>query len=157
MNEAIRDQIEAMRKQPTKALKQRFRELFGEDSPSSNHAHLLRRIAWRLQAAAEGDLTQRARQRAAEVGVDLDLRVRVPRHFSGELDSSPSMRDERLPEPGTLLHRSFQGRSVRVKVLEDGFEYNGRKYQSLSSVAFRATGTHWNGFSFFGLQGEDRP
>lgn len=65
MNEELRKEIEELRRQKTRVLKTRYRDLFGEESRSSNHAHLFRRIAWRLQALAEGDLSQRARDRAA--------------------------------------------------------------------------------------------
>src|SRR4051812_16002529 len=67
MDEALAMEIESLRKLKTKALQARYRELFGEESRSSNRAHLFRRIAWRLQARAEGDLSERARQRAAEL------------------------------------------------------------------------------------------
>src|SRR4051794_537854 len=67
MTEALAMEIERLRKLKTKALKTRYRELFGEESRSSNRAHLFRRIAWRLQAKAEGDLSERARKRAVEV------------------------------------------------------------------------------------------
>src|SRR2546423_10181497 len=62
MNDVVRNEIENLRKEKTKALKARYRELFGEESHSSNHVHLFRRIAWRLQALVEGDLSERARQ-----------------------------------------------------------------------------------------------
>ena len=52
MNDAVRTQIENLRNEKTKALKARYRELFGEDSHSSNHAHLFRRIAWRYSGPA---------------------------------------------------------------------------------------------------------
>jgi hypothetical protein len=80
--------------------------------------------------------------------------LRAPRSFWEELDSEPPQRDDRLPKPGTILERQFQGHSLCVKVLEDGFEYQGRTYHSLSSIAYKVTGTRWNGFSFFGLTGE---
>jgi Protein of unknown function (DUF2924) len=67
MNAAIEKEIESVRKLKTRALKARDRELFGEESPSSNQLHLFRRIAWRLQAEAEGQLSERARQRAGEL------------------------------------------------------------------------------------------
>src|SRR6266851_9851090 len=81
MNREVHQEIEALRNQKTKALKARYRELFGEESRSSNHAHLFRRIAWRLQARAEGELSQRARDRAADLAADVDLRLRPPRKF----------------------------------------------------------------------------
>ena len=75
MNEAVRTEIESLREQAVNVLRLRYRELFGEDTESTSHPHLLRRIAWRLQAAEEGDLTERARQRAAELIADVDLRL----------------------------------------------------------------------------------
>src|SRR6266513_881005 len=57
----------------------RCAELFGEATAGKNRTWLLRRVAWRLQALAEGDLSERARQRAAELASDADLRTTVPR------------------------------------------------------------------------------
>jgi Protein of unknown function (DUF2924) len=74
-------EIDQLRSEKTKALKTRYRGLFGEQSSSSNHAHLFRRIAWRLQALAEGDLTQRAHERAIALATDADLRLRAPHQF----------------------------------------------------------------------------
>jgi hypothetical protein len=160
MDIALQREIESLRQLKTKQLQQRFQELFGEKSPSSNRVHLFRRIAWRLQARAEGDLSQRARERAAELAQDVNLRLRAPRSFWDELESkSPNpdaRRDPRLPAAGTVLTRVYRGAPVLVKVLERGFEYNGATYTSLSSIAYRATGTRWNGFLFFGLKGRER-
>jgi hypothetical protein len=153
MNDELRREIEQLRRQNTKALKARYRELFDEESRSSNHAHLFRRIAWRLQALSEGDLSQQARDRAAALAVEVDLRVYAPRKFWRELAAaSPgARRDPRLPAIGTTLERQYQGRTVAVKILADGFEHEGKTYESLSSIASSVTGTRWNGFSFFGL------
>jgi hypothetical protein len=161
MNQQVHQEIEALRTQKTKTLKARYRELFGEESRSSNHTHLFRRIAWRLQALSEGDLSQRARDRAAELAADVDLRLRPPRKFWRALADADTQerarrprRDLRLPEAGTTLQRQYQGKAVCVKVLTDGFEYDGKLYESLSSIASSVTGTRWNGFSFFGLKKE---
>jgi hypothetical protein len=154
MNDTLRKEVDALRKQKTMTLKIRYRELFGEESRSSNHAHLFRRIAWRLQAIAEGDLTGRARDRAEELAEDVDLRVRAPQKFWRELSSESAesvSRDDRLPATGTRLTREFQGQLITAVVLEEGFEFEGRTYDSLSAVAWKVTGTRWNGFTFFGL------
>jgi hypothetical protein len=60
-------------------LRQRFAELFGEATQASNRTWLIKRIAWRMQALAEGDLSERARRRAAELARDADLRLNPPR------------------------------------------------------------------------------
>jgi erythromycin esterase-like protein len=153
MNDGIRKEVEQLRREKTKALRVRYFELFGEESKSSNHAHLFRRIAWRLQALSEGDLSQRARDRAAVLAVDVDLRLRAPGKFWRELAATPQgpVRDPRLPAAGTMLQRQYRDQTIAVKVLVDGFEYDGKTYESLSSIASSVTGTRWNGFAFFGL------
>jgi len=140
------------------ALKKRYRELFGEESKSSNKQFLFRRIAWRLQANAEGDLSERARRRAAEIADDRDLRIRAPKEFvarpesgSLSLDRTRPPKDSRLPGPGTLLTRRVGNRQIVVKVPSDGFEYECRHYRSSSAIAREVTGTRWNGLLFFGL------
>ena len=65
-------------------LRQRFAELFGEATTASNRTWLVKRIAWRLQALAEGDLSERARQRAAELARDADLRLNPPQRQACE-------------------------------------------------------------------------
>jgi Protein of unknown function (DUF2924) len=157
MDEGLRREIEALRKLKNKDLKATYRELFGEPSSSSNHAHLFRRVAWRLQARSEGDLSERARHRAAQLADDADLRLRAPRQFWENLQQAQACadlvlkRDGRLPAAGSVLKRFYRGQTVEVKVLDDGFEYHGRTYTSLSAIASQVTGTRWNGFGFFGL------
>src|ERR1700722_6137896 len=140
------------------ALKRRYRELFGEESKSSNKQFLFRRIAWRLQANAEGDVSERARRRALDIADDRDLRVRAPKEFVtppesgfGSIDRTRPPKDYRLPEPGTLLTRRLGDRQIVLKVLTVGFEYESRRYSSLSAIAREVTGTRWNGLLFFGL------
>jgi Protein of unknown function (DUF2924) len=158
MDEAVRIAIESLRRLKTKELKARYRDLFGEESPSSNRAHLFRRLAWRLQANAVGDLSDQARERAAALAQDADLRLRAPRHFWHEIDApcAPSHRDLRLPPAGTVVERFYRGQPIRVTVTAHDFEYRGKNYASLSAIAHRVTGTRWNGFHFFGLKQEWR-
>ena len=66
----------------------------------------------------------------------------------------PNRNDPRLPLPGTTLSRAYKGVDVRVKVLDEGFEYEGEAFKSLSAVAKAITGTHTNGFLFFRLDGK---
>lgn len=64
----------------------------------------------------------------------------------------PRERDPRLPKPGGVLSRTFQGKEIKVQVLDAGFGYEGKTWRSLSAIAKAVTGTSWNGFLFFGLQ-----
>jgi hypothetical protein len=138
-------------------LRARYAEVFGEETRSRHKAFLMRRIAWRLQSQAEGDLSERARARAAELARDADIRMSTPkasakgapeRTHVAELRISS---DKRLPIPGTVITRQYKGRTVAVTILPNGFEYEGEVYRSLSAVAKAVTGTHWNGYHFFNL------
>ena len=158
MDETVIRSIEELGSLKIPVLKKRYRELFGEESKSSNKQFLFRRIAWRLQANAEGDLSERARRRAVDIADDRDLRIRAPKEFVarpesgfGSIDRTRPPKDYRLPEPGTLLTRRLGDRQIVVKVLSDGFEYESRRYRSLSAIAREVTGTRWNGLLFFGL------
>ena len=138
-------------------LRQRFAEVFGEATRAGNKIWLVKRIAWRMQALAEGDLSERARRRAEELARDADLRLNPPRNKSIapppmlEAIAAPMLVsvDARLPPPGTILTRPYKGQLVQVQILTDGFAYGGNVYPSLSAVAKAITGSHCNGFLFF--------
>ena len=153
-------EIEELRALKVGALRTKFREVVGEESRSSNRQYLFRRIAWRLQARAEGGLSERARRRALEIADEADLRIRAPDGFFAEVashktgppaDHGKRQRDWRLPAAGAVLTRQFDNRRIVVTVLENGFEYQSRRYRSLSAIAREVTGTRWNGLLFFGL------
>jgi hypothetical protein len=151
----IVNEVAALRRLSVGQLRQRFAELFGEATHASNRTWLVKRIAWRLQALAEGDLSERARRRAAELARDADLRLNPPPSKAtttatpSESISAPAPIDQRLPPPGTILTRPYKGQLVQVQVLTEGFAYAGRVYASLSAVAKAITGSHCNGFLFF--------
>jgi len=139
-------------------LRDRYAEVFGESSRSNNRRWLHRRIAWRLQSMAEGGLSERARLRAAELARDEDIRVRPPKDRGPQLGARLQTvtgtlvrRDDRLPIPGSVLTRTYRREDHLVAVLPHGFEYAGKVYRSLSAVAHAITGSHWNGYQFFGL------
>jgi hypothetical protein len=155
MDEELRQEIGRLRHSKVKELRLRYRELFGEESASANRMHLFRRVAWRLQARDGGELSEQARQRAAELADDADLRVRAPRDFWRLLESGKEVahrRDPRLPNAGTDLKRLYRGKEIVVRVEEDGFTYNKQRFSSLSAIAYKVTGTRWNGYLFFRLQ-----
>ena len=156
MNKAIA----ALRRMTAGELRGKYMELFGEESRSGNRDWLFRRCAWRVQALAEGGLSERARQRAQALAREADLRLRPPKDMMMSPAAGTSVvtgriavrRDARLPMPGTVLARVFKGHEYRVTVLPDGFEYDGEFYRSLSAVAHAISGSHWNGYHFFGIQ-----
>src|SRR5712671_4416442 len=110
MNQSLEVQIEELRELQTTALQAKYLELFGEESRSGNRQFLFRRVAWRLQALAEGDLSERARARARELANDADLRVQPGRaSFNASVSGGA---DRRIPAAGTVLRRVFKGRSL---------------------------------------------
>ena len=155
MDEALYREIEQLQEMQVEELRQRYREVFREESRTKHKQHLVRRIGWRLQVLAHGDLSERARQRALTIANDADLRVQVPPEWIAK--GPPAQRrksevkDRRLPVIGTVMSRVYRDQTVVVKVLQGGFEYRGRRYRSLSAIAREATGTRWNGLLFFGL------
>jgi hypothetical protein len=159
MDTAVLMEIESLRRASMADLRKKYQEVFQEETRCKHREHLFRRIAWRLQALAEGDLSERARGRAHQIARDGDLRVIAPRGFftvGGERIQTAGERnrreqDRRLPLPGALLTRKWKGRTVLVEVLAKGFRHENRQYSSLSAIATAITGTRWNGLAFFGL------
>ena len=157
----MRKEINELSTMTAGQLRQKYKEFFGEESRSNHRQFLFRRIAWRIQALAEGGLSERARLRALEIASDADLRIRAPKaKFGRDVTCDPRLSvsrkvagplDRRLPPPGTFLERDYKGRRVIVKILVDGFEFEGDFYKSLSAIAQAVTGTKWNGFLFFSL------
>jgi hypothetical protein len=147
--------VAAMRQMSAYDLEIRFIELFSEPPRSRHREHLIRRIAWRLQSQQEGDLTERARQRAAELAQEAGLRLSAKRKRKPKTPvrhrATRAARDVQLPMPGTILLRQYAGRTLQVLVREQGFEYDGQVYTSLTALTKRITGSHQNGRRFFGL------
>ncbi|WP_421990003.1 DUF2924 domain-containing protein [Roseococcus sp.] len=126
----------------TPDLKQQWRELFAAEPPPYNRRYLESRLAYRVQELAFGGLKPETLQRLEALGEQLDGGNPVVRRIRG---------DDK-PVAGTRLIREFQGAEYSVTVLREGYEFQGRPYQSLSAVARAITGTRWNGWTFFGLK-----
>ena len=143
-------------------LRARHEELFGAPARSHHRDFLARQIAWRLQAKSEGGLPEETRQLALAVARDAPLRIRIESaatRGAAEADRTSTTRlasnhDVRLPMPGGLLAKEHKGETHVVKVLDNGFAYDGRLYRSLSAIAQEITGTKWNGYLFFGIAKE---
>jgi hypothetical protein len=154
MGAAVYREIARLPGLDAKALRQRYREVFGEEPRTTQRQQLIRRIGWKLQALSQGDISEAARRRALQIAQDREVGIHLP---SAMVPVAPLRRgtaDARLPVPGTELRRPYRDRVVVAKVLADGFEYESRHYTSLSAVARAATGTRWNGWLFFGLTGD---
>jgi hypothetical protein len=138
MNNSILAQLAALPEKTTAELKQLWRDLYDREPPY-NKPFLVKRLAYRIQELAYGGLSARAEAKLKEL---------IDRRVKGKLP----VRKRDRPIVGTRLIREWQGVEHTATVLDDGFEYQGRKYKSLSAVARAITGTRWNGPLFWGLR-----
>ena len=143
MTKSVVAQIGALKSMDAKALKGRWRELFDTEPPPYNRRFLESRLAYRIQELAFGGLKPATVERLAALA----------RQVGGKAASRPRVAQER-PITGTRLLREWQGVEHSVTVRDDGFEYQGRPYKSLSAIARLITGTRWNGWIFFGLKNQ---
>ncbi len=159
MRLSMAKEIATLQRMTATELQRKHLQVFGEPTRSGNKEYLVKRIAWRIQMQAEGGLSARALARARELENDADLRMNPPRPTEAAMPADVVGRidvDQRLPMPGALLTRDYKGRKVIVRVLPKGFEWEGTVYRSLTAVVSTITGSHWNGYDFFGLPRKER-
>ncbi len=140
--DTIPARLAALKTTSTQELKTQWRELFDSEPPPFNRRYLESRLAYRIQELAHGGLKPETVKRLEVLGEQLD---------GGDRKKS-RVRADQMPITGTRLIREWQGVEHVVTVTADGFEWQGRPYRSLSSVARAITGTRWNGWVFFGLR-----
>lgn len=142
MKTSVLVQMAALKGAPAGVLKTRWRELFDTEPPAYNRRFLESRLAYRIQELAYGGLGRETLERLNAMA------KRYTTKDPAERRARPMLR----PVAGTKLIREWQGVEHCVTVRTDDFEYLGRPYKSLSSVAREITGTKWNGWVFFGLK-----
>lgn len=143
MKSALPAQLMALKSATTPTLKAKWRELFNTDPPAYNRRFLESRLAYRIQELAYGGLTEQTLER---------LRALAKQQEADQRSTKPKTGRSHRPIVGTKLIREWQGIQHTVTVRADDFEYLGRPYKSLSSVAKAISGTQWNGWAFFGLK-----
>lgn len=137
---AVEAEISELETLPLQSLKALWKKRLGV-VPKHKSADLLRRrLAYVLQVRAYGGLPPDIRRRL----------VKLHKAFAADRNYTPQI-NQRL-KPGTILTREWKGVTHQASILEDGFDYAGEHYQSLSEIAERITGTNWSGPAFFGLR-----
>jgi len=157
----IESAIDQLHELTTNELVEKYQDLHGQPVRTRHRQYLIRKNAWRIQANAMGGLTERAQNRAKEIADDADIRVMAPKAMinppqAGRVRSTTKRvtnNDPRIPSAGSSIVRQYKGKTIRVIVLEgdQGFEYDGQRYRTLSAIAKHITGSHINGFRFFML------
>ena len=172
-NKAIVDvaaQLAELQQMTVGQLRERYLELYGTPTNTRNKKYLQKKLAYRVQELAEGGLSGKALKRIDELAETAPIRHRQKGEpaatSNAESDAMPTdpetaqpskskrakkALDPRLPAVGEFLTKTYKGAEYQVQVLDDGFEFNGRHYRSLSRIAREITNTVWNGFLFFGL------
>lgn len=139
-NLPVLTQLAALKNMNTEQLKKKWREICEGEPPPFNRAYLETRIAYRIQELANGGLKKHTLRRINDLREDF-------------LSDTPRQRiDPNKPPLGSILVREFKGVEYRVRVVRDGFEFEGKPYKSLSVIARQITGSRWNGPLFFGLR-----
>ena len=123
-------------------LKAQWQSLIGTPAPNNSRSFLEQRIAYRIQELTWGGL-------AKPVTRLLDA---LADEVEGKKVRQSVISDPRNPVIGTRLVREWDGAEHVITVMTDGFNWQGRRYKSLSAVARDITGTRWNGYRFFGLR-----
>jgi hypothetical protein len=142
MTDNVLAQIAELKTMPATQLKSKWRELFASEPPPYNRRFLESRLAYRIQELKFGGLKPETVERLDALG----------KEFAGKPSGTRRTSTAQKPITGTRLIREWQGVEHCVTVRDEGYEYQGRPYQSLSSIARAITGTRWNGWIFFGLK-----
>jgi Protein of unknown function (DUF2924) len=125
-------------------LRREWRRLYYHDPPRISRDLLVLGIAYRIQEITHGGLGKATLRKLRTLAKTL--------RATGRVGPTPSL----SLKPGARLVREWRGRTHTVTVTEDGFEYAGTNYPSLTKIAREITGAHWSGPRFFALQSKDR-
>jgi hypothetical protein len=134
--------LAALKAMSVKELKDEWGKLFDTAAPNNSRSFLKQRLGYRIQELTFGGLSKPARQLLDALADEVE----------GKKVRKSVISDPRNPVIGTRLVREWDGTEHVVTVLKDGFDWQGRKYKSLSAIARTITGTQWNGYRFFGLR-----
>ena len=120
-------------------LRLEWRRLFRADPPRLSRDIMMRAIAYRLQEIAHGGASKATQRRLTTLAAEFET--------GGTIASPPGPKIK----PGSRLIREWHGRTHTVCVTDDGFEFQGKTYRSLTKIALHITGAQWSGPRFFGL------
>ena len=149
--ESLGEEIAHLRDLDLKGLRSRWQSVTGREVAHHLPRHLLfAMIAYRIQADVMGDLNAETVRHLKKIGSAQSSVEAIP--LTEAFD-----RRRREVLPGTVLKREWNGQNHRVTVLDSGFCWEGRSYDSLSKIARAITGTKWNGPRFFGLRDKAQP
>ena len=136
---AIERELDRIRSLGLEELRCEWRRLHHGDAPRISRDLLVLALGYRLQEIEHGGLGKATRRKLQTIAKAL--------RTTGRVGPLPGL----SLKPGARLVREWHRRTHIVTVTEDGFEFAGTSYASLSKIAKKITGTHWSGPRFFGL------
>jgi hypothetical protein len=145
MEQTVLQQLMELQEMQYPALKEKWRSLYGTEPPAYKREHMVRRLAYRIQELVYGGLSEETKAQLEQIAEEDERQRRGAK-------AQARKPKETHPLPGTRLIREWNGQRHEVTASEGGFEYNGRRYKSLSAIAKAITGAHWSGPQFFGLR-----
>jgi hypothetical protein len=145
-NTQVLARLAALKDMTVRELKAEWAKLFSSDAPNNSRPFLEQRLAYRIQELTWGGPSKPVRQLLDALADEVE----------GKKVRRSVITDPRNPVIGTRLVREWDGAEHVITVLKDGFDWQGRRYKSLSSIARDITGTRWNGYRFFGLRENKR-
>ena len=145
-NTQVLARLAALKEMTVVELKAQWQALIGTPAPNNSRPFLEQRIAYRIQELTWGGLAKPAARLLDALADEVE----------GKKARQSVISDPRNPVIGTRLVREWDGAEHVITVLKDGFDWQGRRYKSLSSIAREITGTRWNGYRFFGLRENKR-
>jgi hypothetical protein len=136
----LEDEIGSLEGLPSHELKIAWRGAYRTQPPRCMPRDLMiRALAYRMQERVHGGLAPAAKRKLRSLAAEIEAK--------GTHVFDPGV----MLKPGARLVREWSGRTHTVIVLEDGFDYDGERYPSLTKIAAKITGAHWSGPRFFGI------
>jgi hypothetical protein len=139
-NNAIKSLIQSLPALPKSRLFELWNEVFGRHAGKLRPEVMLPILAFRIQEKAYGGLSPSTQEKLREIALSVSPKRRQQQEARDRF------------KPGTRLVREWKGTRHEVILAEDGYEFKGEKYKSLSPIACRITGSHWSGPAFFGTR-----
>ena len=130
---SVQRQLLALAQMDKEELISKWKDLFGKNPPEYGPVFMRRRLAYRIQELFYGGLPEMLKTQMLE-------------------QKKLQKRNAGIFKPGNRIIREWHGAAHEVIIRNNGVEYQGVIYRSLTAVAKKITGAHWNGKTFFGVK-----
>jgi hypothetical protein len=156
---SVLSQLTALQKMSEKELREKWLALYGSEPPQFKSRFLKKRLAYRIQELFYGGISESVKEKLFEMAASDPMATLI--NENGKFQPYREIHRKIVADgkilPGTRFIREWNGRQYEAIAREEGFEYNGRMFRSLSAIASEITGVKWNGLVFWGLKSRAAP